>query len=92
MIQAFSLLLKHFLHCTGARGFKLSLHISKIDEGILFSLCEHQNLLFNKVDSKLPVVSTEDPVLIGFYVDDITLGLTVSVLTDACLDQSGLRI
>lgn len=87
MIQAFSLLLKHFLHRSGARGFKLSLHISKIDEGVLFSLCEHQNLYFNKVDSKLPVVSTEDPVLIGFYV-----GLTVSVLTDACLDQSGLRI
>lgn len=74
VIQAFSLLLKHFHHYTGARGFKLSLRISKIARGVLLSLREHQNFLFNKVDLKLPVVSTEDPVSIGFYVDDITLG------------------
>lgn len=47
---------------------------SKIDEGVLLSLHEHQNFLFNKVDLKLPIVSTEGPVLIGVYVDDITLG------------------
>lgn len=71
--------------------------ISEIDEGVLLSLHEHQNFLFNKADLKLRAVSTKDPVFIGFYVDDITLGetassLTVRILPDACLGQSGLRI
>lgn len=49
----------------------------------------------NKVDIKISVVSTEDPVLTGFYVDDVTLGettvsLIVSVLPGACLGQSAL--
>lgn len=61
------------------------------------SLHEHQNFVFNKVDLKLPVVSREDPVFIGFYVDYITSGdtaasLSVSILPDACLGHSGLRI
>lgn len=49
----------------------------------------------NKVDIKISVVSTEVPVLTGFYVDDVTLGetsvsLIVSVLPGACLGQSAL--
>lgn len=48
--------------------------VSRIDKGVLLSIREHQNFLFNKIDLKLPVVSAEDPVFIGFYVDDITLG------------------
>lgn len=62
----------------------------------MLEVSKHQNLLFNK-NLKLPIVSTQDSVFVGFYVDDITLGetaafLTVSILPDACLGQSGLRI
>lgn len=61
------------------------------------SLHEHQGFLFNKVDIKLLVVSTADPVFVQFYVDDVSLGetaasLIVSILPDACLGQSGFRI
>lgn len=48
------------------------------------SLHEHQNFLFNTVDPKLPIVSTEDPVFIGFYVDDTPLGETAASLSPFC--------
>lgn len=66
------------------------------------SLNDNQCFLFcfvflNKVDIQISIVSTEDPVLMEFYVDDVTLGeatvsLIVSVLPGACLGQSALRI
>lgn len=48
------------------------------------SLHVHQNFLSNKVDLKFPIVSTEDPLFLGFYVDDTTLGETAASLFPFC--------
>lgn len=46
------------------------------------SLHVHQNFLSNKVDLKFPIVSTKNPLFLGFYIDDITSGETPDSLFD----------
>lgn len=50
----------------------------------MLEVTKHPNFLFNKVDLKLPIVSTKGPAFIGFYADDITSGETAASLSPFC--------
>lgn len=78
-----------FLYCLNTSILILVLEVSngahtvsKISKGVVLSLHVHQNFLSNKVDIKLPIVSTKDPLFLGFYIVDITLGETPASLFD----------
>lgn len=80
-----------FLYCLNTSILILVLEVSngahtvsKISKGVVLSLHVHQNFLSNKVDLKFPIVSTKDPLFLGFYIDDITSGETAASLFAFC--------
>lgn len=48
------------------------------------SLRVHQNFLSRKVGLKFSIVITEDPLFLGFYMDDTTSGETATSLFPFC--------
>lgn len=80
-----------FLYCLNTSNLILVLEVSngahtvsKISKGVVLSLHIHQNFLFNKVDLKFPIVSTKDPLFLGFYIDYTTSGETPASLFPFC--------
>lgn len=84
LIQAFSILLKHIILILVLEVSNGTHTVSKISKGVVLSLHVHQNFLSNKVDLKFPIVNTKDPLFLGFYIDDITLGETAASLFAFC--------